>query len=58
MPRYLLIMDNDTYVKLVYIAQMKKLSLGKLINTVLREYANAMVKELEKAEEHDEKPAS
>jgi len=52
MPRYPLIMDDELYTKLVFIAREKKLSLGKLINTILREYADAMVKELEKSEKH------
>jgi predicted DNA-binding ribbon-helix-helix protein len=46
MPRYPLIISDETYTKLIVIARAKNLSMGKLINTILEEYANLKSEEL------------
>jgi len=38
MPRYNLIMSNEVYVKLLKIAGQKGITIGKLINLVLKNY--------------------
>lgn len=46
MPRYPLIISDELYTKLVAIARAKNLSMGKLINQVLSEFAEQAIKEV------------
>jgi hypothetical protein len=48
MARYTLILTDDIYTKLVLIATQEHLSLGKLFNNVLTDYANLKIEEMRK----------